>query len=269
MRQRRTYHKLRSAAGITLLACLSTGLAACASSSGSSAQSPGGANNGLSAGGSADGSGSATKSPIVIGFTGDLSGVTAFLDQPYLAGLKTRFHEINDAGGVGGHPLTLDVVDQTDNLAQAQASFHQLDSSTAVAVLGGGIQTNAFTFVPIADQEHLAMTYYASTPQLDGNPYFFGTENSVRSTGHGAGDLPRRPTEGQGHHLASHRDPGLRGALVHHREGGSGEARCHARGRPGATTVLAGHHCGRGCRRRGETGWRHSRRFGQTTRPRR
>jgi len=85
----------------------------------------------------------AAKSPIVLGFVGDLTGVAAstFADGP--GGAQARIAYQNAHGGVDGHPLKLVTVDSTSSPTGAQTAVNDLVSIHHVF---GIIEDSAFFY---------------------------------------------------------------------------------------------------------------------------
>jgi len=112
----------------------------CGSSSKPAAQKPAGS---TPAGSAPAGSTAATKSPIVIGFEADLTGVSSSVDIGAVQGAQARVDAQNAAGGVDGHPLQLAVKDDTSSpqgdLTAAQALV-ETDHATVIANI------SSFTF---------------------------------------------------------------------------------------------------------------------------
>ncbi|HET6966020.1 MAG TPA: ABC transporter substrate-binding protein [Acidimicrobiales bacterium] len=103
-------------------------LAGCGSSSHSNAGSG-------STGGSSGGSGGGSKSPIVIGYISNLTGVASstFADGP--GGAQAVIDQVNSQGGVNGHPLRLVVKDDASSVNGDQTAAQELvqnDHATVV-----------------------------------------------------------------------------------------------------------------------------------------
>lgn len=107
-------------------------LAGCSSSSHSNAGSS--TTNG-STGGTTAGSASATKSPIVIGYISNLTGVASstFADGP--GGAQAVIDQVNASGGVNGHPLKLVVKDDASSTTGDQTAAQELVQNDHAAVV--------------------------------------------------------------------------------------------------------------------------------------
>lgn len=81
---------------------------------------------------------------VVIGFTASLSGAQAPFGQGLLQGARLAVARANAAGGVGGRPLELLVLDDAGSPAQAAANVRALIERGAVALTGPhGAETSA------------------------------------------------------------------------------------------------------------------------------
>ena len=81
------------------------------------------------------GAASAKKSPILIGYMGDLTGPAAstFADGP--GGAQARIDVLNAAGGINGHPIQLKVVDTTSRPTGAATAAQELVSDHVFGVI--------------------------------------------------------------------------------------------------------------------------------------
>ena len=59
-----------------------------------------------------------TADEVLIGWSGDKSGPTVASQAPALAGLRTYFKMVNDAGGVNGHKINMVEKDDAYNVAK-------------------------------------------------------------------------------------------------------------------------------------------------------
>lgn len=140
---------------LLILAILSLGLAAC------------GAN------GSSGGNGKATGSPIKVGMAVALTGYLAANDTPLVAGARLAVQQINNQGGIDGHPLTLDIQDMASNAAQGVSVTNQLLNQDQDQVMINGF-TSAATAAeaPINAAHNVPMIVASVLPQKDVNWVF-------------------------------------------------------------------------------------------------
>ncbi len=82
------------------------------------------------------GPGGPSGDPIIIGFPADLSNTYAYYDQPMLEGAQFAVDEINDANGVLGRPLKLEVVDIRNDPAETSKVTQRLIDDGAVYLIG-------------------------------------------------------------------------------------------------------------------------------------
>jgi branched-chain amino acid transport system substrate-binding protein len=77
----------------------------------------------------------ASGEPIVIGFAASLTGPQSTFDLPIRQGIELAIDDINAAGGVGGRPLELSVVDsQSDIAASSSAALELIEQGVDVLV---------------------------------------------------------------------------------------------------------------------------------------
>jgi branched-chain amino acid transport system substrate-binding protein len=81
--------------------------------------------------------GAATKSPIVIGYVGDLTGVAASDEADGLQGAEAAIDAQNAAGGVNGHKLELVSGDTQSSPSQAVTAVNELISKGAFSIIEG------------------------------------------------------------------------------------------------------------------------------------
>ena len=128
--------RTRSITFVALAAPLALTLAACGSSGGSTASSSAASSASASASASASTSGTPTGDPIKIGFPADLSSTYAYYDVPMKEGAQMAVDELNEAGGILGRPLALNVVDQRNDPAESSKVTQQLIDDGSVYLIG-------------------------------------------------------------------------------------------------------------------------------------
>src|SRR5260370_25528737 len=67
-----------------------------------------------------------TSTEVVFGMHTDLSGVAATYGVSSSNGVKMRFDEINEAGGVNGRKIKVIIEDQSYQVPKAGQAFHKL-----------------------------------------------------------------------------------------------------------------------------------------------
>ncbi len=128
-------------------------LAACGSSSTTSSSS-GSANN---------------KTPYVVGFSDGLSGAIAAYAQPELNDARAVFNMVNAEGGINGHPIQLDALDQGNpGSGKAPANVNQLaQQDHASVIFGMAISNDCESAMPVAAQDQVPLLcQHADTSQV-------------------------------------------------------------------------------------------------------
>lgn len=115
--------RLRFRPALAVIACMSLAVTACGSS-----------DPGVSS--TASGGVTASGGLIVVGFPADLSSTYAYYDVPMKEGAQMAVDEINEAGGVLGSQLKLDVVDQRNDPAESSKVTQQMIDDGAVYLIG-------------------------------------------------------------------------------------------------------------------------------------
>ncbi len=115
--------RLRFRPALAVIACMTLAVTACGS---------------IDPGSSSTASGGVTGSggPIVVGFPADLSSTYAYYDVPMKEGAQMAVDEINEAGGVLGSQLKLDVVDQRNDPAESSKVTQQMIDDGALYLIG-------------------------------------------------------------------------------------------------------------------------------------
>ena len=119
-------------------------------------------------------SGCANRSPIRIGFAGELTGRQADLGVHGRNGAQLAVETINAAGGVAGRPIELVVRDDRGTPEGAQTADRELMGKGVVAIIGH--MTSAQTVAGRSATEPAKMVLFspaASTPELSGLDDFF------------------------------------------------------------------------------------------------
>jgi len=97
----------------------------------------------------------AQSKPIEVGSIAALTGYLATYDGNFLNGLKLGVKTVNDAGGAGGHQLSLHILDGASNATTGVTGVHQLLNQYSVTVLlnGASSATTAAINPILADAE--------------------------------------------------------------------------------------------------------------------
>jgi len=120
-----------------------------------------------SSGGSS--SGSATKSPILIGTSLSLTGDFSVDGQAFQRGYNLWVEEINKAGGLDGHKVTLKVLNDNSDPATVATNYTQLISADHAAFVFGPFSTLlTSSAAPVAARNH-----YAFIEGAGGGPLVF------------------------------------------------------------------------------------------------
>ncbi|HEY4830751.1 MAG TPA: ABC transporter substrate-binding protein, partial [Solirubrobacteraceae bacterium] len=115
-------------------------IAACGSSSSSSSTSASGGGGATNAAAS---TGSATKSPILIGQVVSGAGSPVFSEPQDVSAVSARIRAINAAGGLDGHPLKLDYCNDKNDPNTTISCAQKMISDHVVMLDGGGDLTGA------------------------------------------------------------------------------------------------------------------------------
>jgi branched-chain amino acid transport system substrate-binding protein len=114
-------------------------------------------------------------SPIHIAFANTMSGGAQSIGSEVLAAAQLYLDQVNRAGGVDGHPVILDVVDDQGSAATARANVQKIADGPAVAVLGHFLSAASLAAGPgYAAARIPALTTQALADDITvGNPYYF------------------------------------------------------------------------------------------------
>ncbi len=113
--------------------------------------------------------------PIHIAFTNSMSGALEPVGTEVLKAANLYVDEVNRAGGVDGHPIVLDVVDDQGSPETARANVRRIADGPAVAVLGHFLSAASLAAGPGYQAAHIpALTTQALADNITiGNPYYF------------------------------------------------------------------------------------------------
>jgi branched-chain amino acid transport system substrate-binding protein len=125
-------------------------------------------------GATSSGSGGANKSPYLIGVDNDLSGPYAY-NRPFVSAFQTYAKYVNAKGGINGHPLKLDVTDDTGVADTGVANIKMLLAQMPLAIMGAGPGVVAIPEQTLIDAAKVPNVsgLPAGIPQLFTSPYYF------------------------------------------------------------------------------------------------
>ena len=125
------------------------------------------------------------SSPILIGFSGQLTGKISDIGVPARNGAQLAIETINSAGGINGRKLKLIAKDDGNTPEQALKVDQELINAGVVAVIGHFTSSQTMAALPLFNENKIVLlSPTASTPLLTGKKdYFFRTilDNSHQS----------------------------------------------------------------------------------------
>jgi ABC-type branched-subunit amino acid transport system substrate-binding protein len=116
--------------------------------------------------------------PIHIAFANTLSGPLEPTGNEILTAVRLYLDEANRSGGVDGHPIVLDLIDDRGSAATAAANVQSIADGPALAVLGHFLSAACLTAGPGYRAAHIpALTTQALADGVTlGNPYYFRSQ---------------------------------------------------------------------------------------------
>jgi branched-chain amino acid transport system substrate-binding protein len=127
-----------------------------------------------------------TGSPVVIPILSPFSGGSAFIGQLGYAIEVPAAYEINNAGGILGHQLTIAEVDTKNDPADALPAIQQfLATHSNVVGIAGPQSTEAPTLVPILNRDKIVMFGGAGESEFNKSPYTFFWRTSPPDSANG------------------------------------------------------------------------------------
>ena len=104
------------------------------------------------------------RSIIQIGFFGDLTGPTFNFGSSAKNGVLMAADEINQAGGINGHPVDVVIEDDQGSPEEAaQLAGKLIDRYKVVAIIGAGASGNSLAAAPKAQAAHVPLIAPSST----------------------------------------------------------------------------------------------------------
>jgi branched-chain amino acid transport system substrate-binding protein len=108
----------------------------------------------------------AANEPYLIGAVVPESGPGATLGRPEADSMQLAVDTINKAGGVNGHQLQIQIIDDESNPTTAVNATRKLLDQHVVAILGSALTQTSLAMVPIVTQAHVPMISFASSAQV-------------------------------------------------------------------------------------------------------
>lgn len=114
-----------------------------------------------------DASSDSAGSTYTIGVLNSTTGELGAVGQQEAKGMDLAVEEINAAGGVNGHQLKLETVDDQGSVNLATAGFKKLAADSKVPiVIGPGISATAKAVAPLADQYDVTQILLVAQPAV-------------------------------------------------------------------------------------------------------
>jgi branched-chain amino acid transport system substrate-binding protein len=117
----------------------------------------------------------AHKEPILVGFSGQLTGPYADMGVSGRDGVQLAIDKINAAGGIAGRPVKLLVRDDLGTSEGARAADQELIDAGVVAIIGHMTSGQTVAALPVAEEASVVLlSPTTSTPALTGQvDHFF------------------------------------------------------------------------------------------------
>ncbi|MHB1405859.1 MAG: ABC transporter substrate-binding protein [Desulfitobacteriaceae bacterium] len=126
---------------------------------------------------------STNKDPYVIGFVAAATGLASSLGQPETQTAKMLEKQINDAGGINGHPLKIVIYDDESTEAKANLAAKKLiEQDKVLAFVGGTTSGSAQAMLKLAEDAKIPFIAMGAAVQLvePVKPYTFKTPQTDR-----------------------------------------------------------------------------------------
>ena len=108
----------------------------------------------------------AAGEPYLVGAVVSESGPGSTLGRPEADSMQMAVDEINKAGGVNGHQLQIQILDDQSSATEAVNGVRQLLDKHVVAILGSSLTQTSLAMVPIVTQAQVPMISFASSSQV-------------------------------------------------------------------------------------------------------
>ncbi len=138
-------------------------------------------------GGGSSSGGGGSKSPYAIAYVADLTGANSANALGGQAGFNTALKEINGAGGVNGHQLTVQTYDSQSDVNAFQAQLRQALGTNPVAIAGQWLSGSTAGAVSVFSSANVpVVTASYSVTGVDTIPYWLTTSPLGPGVGAGA-----------------------------------------------------------------------------------
>lgn len=128
--------------------------------------------------------GAATKTPYQMGFIGGLTGATAAYDGSLLSGAEAYFSTVNDHGGVDGHPIKTQSVDDANvDIGTATADYINLKNSIHPFAIMGLESSVADVLIKQAQADKIPLLTANPDTTFLASPYGFAVSSLFSEDG--------------------------------------------------------------------------------------
>jgi len=124
----------------------------------------------------------AQEDPIVIGTSNQLTGHTATVGRPFVAGANTYINWVNDQGGINGRKIKFIALDDQGNPDTGVANLRQLLAENALVVFQPVSSAVAAPMLPILAENNAIMVSYTGVEAMYGNPNYFAVGLDTTTT---------------------------------------------------------------------------------------
>jgi len=128
----------------------------------------------------------ATKSPLYIAHLAPMSDSATSLGQDVVDAIQMYLDDINEQGGVNGHPVKLRLLDESGLLAQVKQQVEdEIDTNQSLAILGHHYSSIAEQLGILYKQKKIPGIIYLDSSEtlIQDNPWFFMISSSARQMG--------------------------------------------------------------------------------------
>ena len=108
----------------------------------------------------------AANEPYLIGAVVSESGPGSSLGRPEADSIQMAVDEINKAGGVNGHPLQAQIIDDESNPTTAVNAVRKLLDQHPIAIIGSSLTQTSLAMVPIVQAASIPLISLASSAQV-------------------------------------------------------------------------------------------------------
>lgn len=122
------------------------------------------------------------KEPIVIGTSNQLTGHTATVGRPFVAGANTYISMINDEGGINGRKIRFIALDDQGNPDTGIANLRQLLAEKSLVIFQPVSSAVAAPMLPILAENNAIMVSYTGVEAMYGNPNYFAVGLDTTTT---------------------------------------------------------------------------------------